>query len=396
MKRTNCISLTDVTSSKTFVDTIRSDNSGKLMISIDGRVHEIGINKKNDKANICIANVEIGNMPWATNGKTVSLSIKILNKGLSAGKKISAKLSATRSTTEIMQGMCEYGNMDINEIKACQVPFSFRVQADSIEIAKFKLTLSDGDKNEWSEFFEIPMKKAVPEIKDFEIADGKMVTVVKSGIDSETIRLGHGNGDGVANPGESIVLLVKDQDKNWRTDLCFSDKYINPFGINIRKTDDWDPIYHYASSTKYNVALISSDCPENHEVDFLAEYCVSDEPLHIFKQGIIKINVKGKDTTSPQISWVRIPGDNVVHVKVYDGSKIQSVKAKFILKENPKKSFEVVLKDNGLDGDQIEGDNVFSKRIPDQKFGIYRVVTEATDWYGNSLVEECPDTFVLH
>ena len=100
----------------------------------------------------------------------------------------------------------------MNEIKPSEIPFSFRTENDSIEIEKFKLTIQDENKNEWVEFFEIPIKKDVPEIKDFEIADGKIFTVAKGGTDVETISLGSGNGDGVANPGESIVILVKDRE----------------------------------------------------------------------------------------------------------------------------------------------------------------------------------------
>ena len=218
--------------------------------------HEIGINKKDDKANICIAAVDIENMSWATNGKDVSLSIKILNKGMSTGKKIQAKLSATRKSANIIQSQSEFGSIGVNEIKTCQTPFSFRVQADSIEIEKFKLTLKDEHNNEWVDFFELPLKKNLPGIKDFEIADGKIFTVAKGGIDSETILLGHGNADGIANPGESIVLLVKDKNKYWRTALFSSDQFINPFGINVRQSDDWTDFDHVGASAKYNVSLI--------------------------------------------------------------------------------------------------------------------------------------------
>jgi hypothetical protein len=83
------------------------------------------------------------------------------------------------------------------------------------------LTLKDENNDEWVYFFEIPLKNNLPEIKDFEIADGRIFTVAKGGIDNETVLLGHGNGDGIANPGESIVLLVKDQDKYWRTRSIF-------------------------------------------------------------------------------------------------------------------------------------------------------------------------------
>jgi len=386
----------DIKELKTSVKTIRSDNTGRLAISTNGSAHEIGINKKGDNANICIASVETGNMSWAVCGKEVSLSIKILNNGLSLGKNISATLSATRRSANVIQNRSEFGNIGINEIKTCQTPYSFLVKADSIEIEKFKLTLRDENKNEWVEFFEIPLKKDVPEIKDFEIADGKIFTVVKGGNDYETVLLGHGNGDGIANPGESIILLVEDQDKYWRTALFSSDEYVNPSGINMRKLDDWDPFNSMGAYTEYNVPLISSGCPEDHVIEFFARYWLPDSPFHSIKQGVIKITVTGKDITSPQISFVQIPGDNVIHVKVYDGSKIQYVKARLILKGNPEKSFVVELNDDGIEGDQVKGDNVFSKKIPEQKFGFYRVVVEAMDYFGNKTLEESPKKFTVY
>ena len=54
------------------------------------------------------------------------------------------------------------------------------------------------------------------------------------------------------------------------------------------------------------------------------------------------------------------------------------------------------LKDNGKEGDRAEADNVFSKKIPDQKFGLYNIEIEATDSFGNKMVEKKSDVFVLH
>jgi hypothetical protein len=315
---------------------------------------------------------------------------------MSVGKKIVARLSATRKGAKIIQGQSEFGSIGVTEIKTCQTPFSFLVQGDSIEIAKFKLTLKDEQNNEWVDFFELPLKKNLPEIKDFEIADGRIFTVAKGGIDNETVLLGHGNGDGIANPGESIVLLVKDGNKYWRTNLSYSDQFVNPFGIHMRRSDNWDDFDHVGASAKYDIPLIASNCPENHTIEFFAEYWLPDYPLHIIKQGVVKIKVQGRDATSPQISWVHIPGDNVIHVKVYDGSKIPSVTAKFILKEDPAKSFELELKDDGLAEDGVASDQVFSRRIPTQGFGFYRVVIEAIDSFGNKITEEAPGEFLLH
>ena len=182
-----------------------------MKIYIDGSVHEIGINKKADKPKICIASVEIGNMKWATQGKVVPVSIKLLNKGLSGAKNITAKLSATRNGTYIPEATSEFGRIAVNEMHTSVKPFAFQVQSDTIEVVKFRLTAHDENNNEWVDFFEIPIKRDLPEIKEFEIADGKTFTVAKNGKDSETVLLGHGNGDGIVNPGESIVILVKDR-----------------------------------------------------------------------------------------------------------------------------------------------------------------------------------------
>jgi S-formylglutathione hydrolase FrmB len=386
----------DTKNLKTFQDTIQSDNSGSLKITMNGSYHEIGINKKTDKPNICIASFTIENMNWATHKKEIAVSIKLLNKGLSVGKSIRAALSATKNSTSIFKSGSSFGDIDINNIRSCEVPFTFQVQADSIGIVKLKLTIRDEHNNEWIECFEILIKKDLPEIKDFIIADGKKLTVAQGGNNSETVLLGLGNGDGVPNAGESIVVLVRDQNKYWRTNLHFSDKFLNPFGINIRMPDSWNNFDHVGEAAKYVVPVISSDCPEGHNIELFAEYWLPDYPLHIIKQGTVKIKVNGEDNTPPQIRWINIYGDNNIQVKINDGSKIQSVRATLILKENPAKSFEAELKDDGKAGDRAESDNVFSKSIPEQKFGFFRVIVEAMDSFGNKTIEEAPDIFILH
>jgi len=386
----------DLRTSKASTKTMTSDNSGRLEIHLNGSMHEIGINKQNDKPNMAIASVQINDMGWVTNGKDVSLSIKVFNKGLSTGQKIRGKLSATRKTAIVAHDQSQFGDVGINQTKTCQTPFSFHVQVDSIEIEKFKLTIQDLHGNEWTDFFEVPIKRNLPEIKDFEIADGKKFTVAKSAVDSETVLLGHGNGDGIANPGESIVLLVKDQKKYWRTNLFSSDQFINPFGANVRRSDDWTDFDHVGASAKYNIPLIASNCPANHNIQFFAEYWLPNYPYHLKKQGVIKFQVQGRDITPPEIRWIRIPGDNIVQVKVYDGSKIQSVKAKFIKKDDAATSFELELKDDGKDGDRVVDDNVFSKKIPEKKFGFYRVLVEAIDSFANKMSEDASGEFLLH
>jgi len=222
------------------------------------------------------------------------------------GKNITAKLSATGNNANVIQGESEFGNVEVNKLQVGQRPFHFRCQPTVLKSLNSGSRSGMKTKNEWLNFFESP-KKDLPQINDFEIADGRVVTVAKGGNDTETTVLGTGNGDGKANPGESIVILVRDQDKYWRTELCFSDPYLNPFGIHIRKSDNWGSYDHVGGSAKYDIPLLASNCPENHSLSFFAEYWLPAYPLHIIKQGVISIEVKGKDTTPPVIQWF-MPG----------------------------------------------------------------------------------------
>jgi hypothetical protein len=248
----------------------------------------------------------------------------------------------------------------------------------------------------WTQFIDIPIKKNVPEIKDFEIADGRKIAVAASGIDIETIELGKGNGDGIANPGESIVVVVKDAGKFWRTDLTFSDKALNPNGLITRRSDWYTNMDHVGASAKYDEVLISSDYPQNGAAIFFAEYWTPKYPMHIVKQGIVKVSISGKDLTPPSIDTIQFRGDNTIEVKVIDGGHIKSVSAKLIRQNEPEKVIDVALTDNGNDGDRTANDHVYSMHIPDQKFGIYRMVVEAVDASGNRSAKEGNGWFVGH
>ncbi len=393
---TYSVSDVDINSLKIIRYNVRSDNAGRLKIYFNGNIHEIGINNKDDNANICMASFAVENMDLPALNKDIVLKIKLLNKGGANGESVKATLSATRPSASVIKSQADFGTLGINEIAESPSTFTVHVRSDSIEIEKFMLTIKDKNNNEWREFFEIPFVKEVPEIKDYEIADGKTVTVSKAGIETETVFLGSGNGDGIANAGESIVVLVKDMNKLWRTYLTGSGKYINHNGIIVRKSDDWSSYDHVGGSAKYSIPLISSDCPENQVVGFNAEYWLPDYPNHIIRRGKIEIKVTGIDRTPPELLWVRVPGDNVVQAKINDGSKIKYVKAKLILKDNPDKYLEVELKDNGKDSDRVPNDNVFSFNIPDQKFGLYQIEITATDTFGNSMTKKSPGIFVLH
>jgi S-formylglutathione hydrolase FrmB len=383
----------DLTSGKASQTTLKSDGEGRLSIALNGNLHEIGINKKTDKPELTLTGFELMNAGWAMHGKEVKITLRMLNKGMSAAKNAKATISAFRSNVKIINGTTTFGSVGINEIKNGEAAVSFIVEVDTVDLIKFRIQLSDGN-NQWTQYIDVPIKKQVQEIKQFEIADGRKISVAKSGIDIETVELGRGNGDGIANPGESIVVLVKDSGKLWRTDLTFSDKGLNPGGLVTRKSDWWTDLDHVGASAKYDEVLIAADYPQNKEADFFAEYWLPQYPMHLVRQGVVKVKVSGKDLTAPVIDTIQFRGDNTIEVKVIDGGDIKSVHAKMIRQYELEKVIDVQLKDDGTNGDRTSNDHVYSMRIPDQKFGIYRIVVEAEDAAGNRTGKEGNGWFV--
>jgi len=383
----------DMRSGRASQKKIQSDNLGRLKIILNGSEHEVGINKPVDKPNISVASHRVTNMNWATHNKDVAFTIELLNKGQTGSKNAKAKLSTWNKGTTISQGESLMGSIGVNERKT-STPFVFNVKADSMEVVKFKLTIQDESRNEWVEFVEVELRRDLPEIKNFEIADGRIFTVTKGGIDLETTTLGRGNGDGVANPGESIELLVLEDNKYYRTNLFSPGKYVNPLGINVRKSDYWGNYDHVGASAKSTMPLLASDCPQNQRLEFFAEYWLPDYPLHTIRQGRIFIEVTGQDKTPPIINWMNHAGDNVLRVKIYDGAAIDRAKATFIGKNMER--FEMDLNNEGKEGDSVAADNVYSVKIPEKDFGFYRVMVEAIDSFGNRAVEEAPVKIMLH
>ena len=151
---------------------------------------------------------------------------------------------------------------------------------------------------------------------------------------------------------------------------------------------------HVGASAKYDEVLIAANYNQNKEAEFFAEYWLPQYPMHLVRQGVVKVKVSGKDLTPPIIDTIQFRGDNTIEVKVIDGGAIKSVRAKMIRQHELEKVIDVQLKDDGTNGDRTANDHVYSVRIPDQKFGIYRIVVEAVDASGNKTGKEGNGWFV--
>jgi len=397
----------DPLTGKTSKSTLKSDLYGRLKIRVSGGLHEIGINKPDGGPVTGLASAKVTNMDWAVNRQDVELSLRLYNKGITTASNVTATLTPVREYVKMKKGQAFFGKIEPGKISTSSSSFVFRTERDSIEIVRFRLVIKDSDKHEWSELIEIPMHPGAPEFTDFEIADGRMMTVTKAGVLSETVMLGKGNGDGIANPGESIVLVVKDRGKFWRTWLYTSDTLENPLGENSRSRDFWDQFDGISSSPKISVPLISSRCPAGHELVFSAEYWVPDNKFHVIKRGVVKLKVTGEDKTAPAVTWANISGSNRLQVHICEGAALKHVRARLIpvtdvkgvedmdLKD-PGISGEFELNDKGLNGDVTVNDHVFSAIITPPTTYFYKVRIESADEYGNASTWTGDESFLVH
>ena len=65
--------------------------------------------------NINMASFGIENISWATPGKEVAISVKLLNKGGLVAEGVKAKLVGTRNSANVLQGETVYGSIAPNE-----------------------------------------------------------------------------------------------------------------------------------------------------------------------------------------------------------------------------------------------------------------------------------------
>jgi len=374
---------------------IESDENGSLILNLDGNEHHIGINEMNDIPNISVLSVKTENVDWLQSNRDVDLSISLINKGGGDSRNLKVELSAARSHVKIKNGIANLSNIQRGHAETMASAFTIHVTNDTIDIVRLLIAMEDGSGNKWTDHYDMRVRNDEDNLDgELVIADGKILTVVSEAVDSVTEQVGVGNGDGIANPGESIVLLINNNGKLYRTNAFTSDEHVNPDGINLRTSDSWQEYEHIGPSAKFTTPVISPECPDGKELRFWLEYWLPKVPEHIIKRGLVKLKVTGSsDKTPPVFKWLQIKNDKKMEIAAYDASAIKSIKVKMIPDEEAATikhvrwekpdGFELRLNDTGLEGDNFGGDSVFSGIIQDKASYVYRAEITIIDNFGN-------------
>ena len=240
---------------------LESDADGSISFSVNHEHHQIGIYKKKDPAEIVYLAHKVNDRDIFLNqNKTNQLKLRLLNRGGSTAKDVKVEISCSHPDVTIDNPLIEIGELLPGELQWIEpdlkITASNQPPSNGAPFRlKFHLSISD-KKNTWEDEFEAPVMYDVPEFTEIGIDDG----------DSEIF--GSGNGNNIAEPGESVMIY----EVSHRTRLYYDDPYIDHERIHVDlQPDKWGDGYAVSS-----VIHISEDCPIGHQIKFLASYEVKE------------------------------------------------------------------------------------------------------------------------
>lgn len=253
----------NVTTDSSCTNTVLSDNDGRIKFDINDEEHQIGIHKPNDPAELVYTGykVESGSQ-FITQGKQDTIKLQILNRGASSSKRIVAKISTSTKGVEIVNPDIVIGDIEAGTKIWSQTGFIIKASYNApLNAAPFSVRINiifkDNQNNQWEDEFDVPVFFDLPPFDNICIDDGRMV---------DGLILGEGNGDGIADPGETVVIYTS----NHRTRSYYDDPYLD-------HTKEKIYIEHHSAIWEDGFTLTSKiyikpDCPRGHEITLMSNY----------------------------------------------------------------------------------------------------------------------------
>lgn len=245
----------------------RADAEGRLHFELDGDNYQVGVGAG---PIVALGDFEVLDAGWATDGKPVRVRVRIWNQGTVASAPMKLDWQTPNPGVAIATPVQQLPAVPAG--KSVETSVAFTVSDPAREIVKLFATV--GNERLPLEIPVFPDAKPAPE---WRIADGKQFTVFQQGIKRAPLNLGKGNGDGQANPGEKLAVLVPDGDA-WRAAELFT----NDACVDLRErvSDDWGNYDHVGASAKYSLPMIQPGCPAGHIVRMLGRVQWPHEPDH--------------------------------------------------------------------------------------------------------------------
>ena len=261
-----------------------ADPGGRLTFDLDGDAYEVGVG---DTALPSLAGYRVEGAAWATAGQPVRLRVRFWNKGARAAAASALKWDSPNAAVRFERAAATLPAIPAG--KSIEVPLAFTVNDPAREVVKI-FAVTGGRRLP----LEVPLFPAADKAVDFKVADGGEFSVFQHAVEKRTMRLGKGNGDGRAEAGETVMVLLPDQDAFRGAELFTNDACVD---TTARISDVWSAYDHVGASVKYTQAVIRPECPDGHIVRMLARVQLPDRPNHKLRYAVIEMPVSGSRTT---------------------------------------------------------------------------------------------------
>ncbi len=262
-------------------ETVTASADGRLSLDLDGDDYEVGISPG---PVLALAGYQLDGSAWPTAGEGVHVRFRIWNKGAAASRPGTLRWMSPNFGLEVAPLTSDLPAIAAGQ--SLEVPVTITARDLKREVAR--VLAVQGDTRMPA---EIPLYPPARPFPDFRLADGAAVRVYQHATQKIELTLGDGNGDGKANAGERVAILLPEDDVYRVAEVITNDACVDN---SLRGFDDWSDYDHVGASAKYTLPLIRPDCPKGHVIHALARVLLPDKPNDVMRYAAIDIPVDSK------------------------------------------------------------------------------------------------------
>jgi hypothetical protein len=228
--------------------TMTAGADGRLNLDLDGDEYEVGISAG---PVLALSGYQLDGAAWATAGEAVHTRLRIWNKG-AAPSRGRPRCDGSAPTPAWIWRRCRRNCRPSHPGQSTEVALTVTARSEAGRGE------DRGVQGDTRLPVEIPLFPPAKPFTDFRIVDGQQVRIFQHATEKVQLTLGDGNGDGKANAGERIAILLPEDDVYRAAELFTNDACVDN---TLRAFDDWSDYDHVGASAKYSLPLIKPDCP---------------------------------------------------------------------------------------------------------------------------------------
>jgi enterochelin esterase-like enzyme len=248
----------------------KADADGKMTVELDGEDQQVGISPAGVLA---LTGYRVEGEPWPVVRRPVKIRARFWNAGASALAAQTVRWETPNLSVALLEPASRLPA--IAPGASAEAPLAFNVFDETREIVRI-FAVAGAQKLP----LDIQVFPAAPVSRDFKIADAKMYNVYRHATELQDVALGRGDGNGQANAGETVAILLPDGAGYRAAELFTSDACLDNSG---REGDPWGTYDHVGASSKYSLPAIRRDCPAGHVARLLARELLPNKPNHTLK-----------------------------------------------------------------------------------------------------------------